>query len=279
MPIRNVKQFRQWQPPYRPDAIIEDGLLLPETALFMFGSAKSWKTWHSLHLAYTITSGTPWFGYEVKRATVFRYQVELTEYIDKDRTFGYLKNRTPENLFFKTPDDNIFLDTTFGKQSLEHDILEVKKRTPYPDEPLVVILDPIYLLMSGDPSDGQDTKKVLINLRELRPKHHVTFIIVHHARLAKTDGQGKEIDMGFEEIMGSSYWGNFCDTMLRTRLMNPYSGANRTQLSFLLHRNAKHFHPAFITEWDRNTLVPEVIQRDIVEDEEASVRNLIGDEE
>lgn len=277
MPIRNITQFREWQPPYRPDEIIEDRILLPETALFLFGAAKSWKTWHSLHLAFSIATGTDWFGLKTKRATVFRYQVELTEYIDQERTFEYAKYKRPDNIYFKTPEENIFLDTTYGKQLLMKDIEEVLRRTTNPTDPLVVILDPVYLLMVGDPSDGQDTKKVLLNLREIRQKYHVTFIIIHHSRLAKTDNTGQEIDMGFEDIMGSSYWGNFCDTMIRTKLMNPYAGANLTKVNFLLTRNARYFHPAFTVRWDRATLEPEVVERELVPDEEPSVRNLVGD--
>lgn len=274
MPIDNIFQFRDWRPPYKPASIIEDRLLLPETALFLFGSAKAWKTWHSLHLALCIAEGKEWFGYTVRRATVFRYQAELSKWIDQERTFEYVKSRRPNNVFFKTPEDNTLLDTTYGMKLLHQDIEEVIKRTPNPDDPVVVILDPIYLLMQGDPSDGQDTKKLVLSLRETMRKYHVTFIIIHHARLTKTDNSGDEVDMGFEEIMGSSYWGNFCDTMLRSKLLNPYAGANETRVSFLLHRNAKKFHPAFTVRWDRATLTPEVVQRDIVEEQDVSVREL-----
>ena len=278
MLIDSIFQFRDWRPPYKPTAIIEDRLLLPETALFLFGSAKAWKTWHSLHLAFCIASGKPWFGYEVKRATVFRYQAELTKWIDQERTFDYAKLQRPNNIFFKTPEENTLLDTTWGMKLLIHDIEEVQRRTPNQEDPLVIILDPIYLLMQGDPSDGQDTKRLILQLREIMRKYHATFIIIHHARLTKTDHTGTEVDMGFEEIMGSSYWGNFCDTMLRSKLLNQYTGANETKVSFLLHRNAKKFHPAFIVRWDRRLLEPEVIQRDIIEDDEPTVRDFVGGE-
>lgn len=281
MPIDSLSQLRQWQPPYRTDSIIEDSLLLPETAMFLFGSAKAWKTMHSTHLAFCIATGQPWFGYETRRATVLKIQVELPKFQDKERIMKYAKNvngSTP-NIFFQTPEDDLLLDTTYGKQALMKYVEEVKRRTPNPDDSLVVFLDPVYLLTRGSASEELDAKKLILNLKEIRNKLHVTFVIVAHARLKKTDASGGVIDMGAEEVMGSSLWNNFCDTMVRFDLLNPYSGANTTKVSFVHHRNAQLFHPSFTVKWRRSDLTVEVVQRDIVEDEEPSVRDLIGREE
>lgn len=280
MPIDNLNQLRQWQPPYRPDTIIEDSLLLPETAMLLFGSAKAWKTMHSTHLAFCLASGKPWFGYETRRATVLKIQVELPKFQDKERIMKYARNvngNTP-NIFFQTPEDDLLIDTTYGKQALMKYIEEVQRRTPNPDDPLVVIIDPVYLLMRGSVSDEVDVKKLQQNLMEARRKLHVTLILVHHARLKKTDADGSIVDMGAEEVMGSSLWNNWCDTMVRFDLINPYQGANTTKVTFAYHRNAQQFHPSFTVKWKRSDLTAELIQRDIIEDEELSARDLIGGE-
>lgn len=281
MSIDSLAQFRQWQPPYRPDAIIEDSLLLPETAMFLFGSAKSWKTMHSTHLAFCIATGQPWFGYETRRATVLKVQVELPKFQDKERVMKYARNINGgvPNIFFQTPDEDLLIDTTYGKQILMKYIEEVKRRNPNPDDHLIVMLDPVYLLMRGSVSEELDTKKLILNLMEIRRKYHTTFIIVHHARLKKTDASGGIVDLGAEEVMGSSLWNNFCDTMVRFDLLNPYQGANTTRVSFVHTRNAQNFHPAFIVKWRRADLTVEVIQRDIVEDDEPTVREFIGGEQ
>lgn len=274
--IDNLTQLLAWQPPYRPDTIIEDSLLLPETALLMFGSAKSWKTMHSTHLAFCLATGSPWFGYTTRRCTVLKEQVELPKFQDKVRVEKYsrLNSTTPANIFFKTPDDRLYLDTTFGQQAFIKDVIEVQKRTPNTEDPLVCIVDPVYHLMKGSVSDEQDVKKLQANLQEIRSKYHVTFVIIHHARLGKTDAGGAVVDMGAEEIMGSSLWNNWCDTMVRFQLLNPYSGSDTTKVTFSYHRNAQQFHPAFIVKWHRATLEPEIIQRDIV-DEEPTIRDMV----
>lgn len=280
MPIDNLAQLRQWQPPYRPDTIIEDSLLLPETSMFLFGSAKSWKTIHSTHLAFCIAAGLPWFGYETRRATVFKVQVELPKFQDKERIMKYARNVNGHlpNIFFQTPEEDMLLDTTYGKQVFIKYIEEVKRRTPNPEDPLVVVIDPVYLLMKGSVSAEEDVKKLQLNLMDVRRKLHVTFVIVHHARLNKTDSSGNIVNLGAEEVMGSSLWNNWCDTMVRFELLNPHQGANTTRVTFVHHRNAQQFHPAFIVKWRRSDLTAEVIQRDIVDEDDPSIRDFVGDD-
>lgn len=277
MTIDSLSQLRSWNPPYRPDAIIEDSLLLPETAMLMFGSAKSWKTMHSTHLAFCLATASPWFGYDTRQCTVLKVQVELPKYQDKLRVTKYSDGNklSPKNIFFYTPDQSLLLDTTYGIQALTKVIEETKKRSPTPDDPLVIILDPVYLLMAGNESDGPDVKKFQQKLGDVRKSQQVTFVIISHARLGKTDASGGIIDMGAEEIMGSSLWNNWCDTMVRFQLLNPYSGSNINKVTFAYHRNAQQFHPAFTIKWNRANLVPEIIQRDIVEEDEPSVRGMI----
>jgi RecA-family ATPase len=281
VPIENIFQLRDWQPPYRPDAIIEEGILLPQTATIIFGAAKSWKTMHSTHLAFCIASGLPWFGYKTTPANTFVHQVELPKLIDRDRIIKYANGRElwPNNIMFKTPTDQVLLDTTWGMNALAKDIEEVKARMPEPNRPLVVILDPLYLHMSGSISDSDDAKKFILNCNTLRNKYGITLIIVHHSRLTKVDNSGTVVDLGPEEAMGSSYWNNWVDTMIRFKVTNPYQGADKTEVSFALTRNAQNFLPRFTVQWYRHNLMPVVIERDDTNYDEPTVHNLVGSEQ
>jgi len=277
MPIDSLSQLRQWQLPTHPYPIIEDGLLLPETALMLFGGAKSWKTMSAMHLAFCIAEGKDWYGYKTSPATILKIQVELPKFQDQLRTVKYCNSHSlySKNVFFKTPEENYLLDTTYGKQLLMKDIEEVRRRAPNPDLPLVVFLDPTYLLMAGKVSDEEDVKRMLLNLNEVRRRLQVTYVIVHHSRLTKTDNAGAVVDMGAEDVMGSSYWNNWLDTMLRCQITNPFTGANTVKIQWLLTRNAQTFHPSFTVKWRRTDLTTELIHREIIEEEEPSVRDLI----
>lgn len=230
----------------------------------------------STHLAFCIAKGMPWFGYETSQATVYIHQVELPKLLARDRVMKYAQSANSTlNLFFKTPEDDVLIDTTWGLQALTKDIDEVTRRADNPALPVVVILDPLYLHMAGHISEEYEVKKFQRNINSLRKKYNLTFIIVHHSRLTRVDSAGEVVDLGAEEIMGSSMWNNWLDTIVKIKLTNPYSGSDTIQMSFEKHRNAQHFLPGFKVKWHRSNLVPEVIDRDIVEDEEPSIRDLL----
>ena len=273
MPIDSIKQLLAWRPPFIGNAFISEGILLPETRMMMFGAFGSWKSVWSIHTAFAIAGGTPWFGYRTRKATVFKYQAELPKFMDKERVESYVRATKlyPENVFFKTAQDRVKLDTTWGVQSLTRDIEEVKLRSP--DAPLVVLLDPLYAMMAGHISEEYDVKKFQDNMNEAIFKYHFTLIVVHHPRKTKVE-EGMVLDMGGEEIMGSSYWSNWFDTILRAKVTNPYAGADTVEYRFEKTRNAKKFLPPFLIQWNRNTLVPTLLKQGELEVAEPSIKGL-----
>jgi len=274
--IDNEHQLLSWKAPYRADAIIDSGILLPETIMMMFGAAGTWKTMNTLHLGYCLASGKDWFGYKTTKATVLAHQVELPKALMQDRFAKYKRgnNCASPNIFFMTPDDEVLLDTTYGMGELVKNIEEMKRRASDPALPLVIILDPLMLYTAGHISDEYEVKKFQRSINAIRHKYHVTFIIIHHARLTRVDNAGHVVDLGAEEIMGSSYWNNWLDTIIRIKLVNPYTGSDTVQMSFGKTRNAQSFLASFKVKWHRDTLIPEVVEREIVPDEEPSVRGL-----
>lgn len=270
MSIDSIHELISWQPPVQ-EAIIEEGILLPETRMIIFGPAKSWKSMLSLHTAFCLANGTDWFGYKTTKCLPFKYQVELPKAIDRKRVMKYARgiNSYPNNLFFKSA---IYskLDSGYGISSLDRDIQQVEARSP--NQHIVLILDPLYLFMSGHITDEYDVRKLLDNWDEMREKHHLTLIIIHHSRLTRVDSSGAIIDLGPEEAMGSSYFNNWADTMMKVKLLNPHTGANRVEMSFELTRHAETILPSFVVEWSRANLQPKVIKRNIIELDEPTIQ-------
>jgi len=275
--IDNIHQLIAWKSPYKGVPIISRGILLPRTRLFLFGSPKTWKSMTSVHTAFTIAEGLPWFGLRTSKATILKVQAELPKMVDRERILKYQNhnNSKPDNIFFKTPQERYKLDTTWGYNALSRDVDEVLARAP--DTPLVVILDPLYKMFAGKITDEYDVKKFQDNMDELINRKGISLILVHHSRKSKgeTDQEGRLIDMGAEEAIGSSYWGNWCDTMIRLRLLNPYAGKNEVAFSFEYTRNAEDFLPNFTVRWERATLHPTILKKDSdYTEREPSVRNL-----
>ena len=271
--IENLQQLLAWKPVYQA-SIIENGIFLPETRLMIFGQAKAWKSMLALHTAFVLANGADWFGFKTSKAVTFKFQAELPKAIDRDRIAKYATgaNSFPTNILFKTPQDRAKLDTTWGASAINKDIEDAKHRNP--DQHIVLILDPLYKLLAGHISDEYDVKKFQDNLDELKDKHKISIIIIHHSRLTRVDTAGKIVDLGAEEVMGSSYFNNWCDTMIRVKLLNPHTGGNLVEVSFELVRNAQTTLPSFQVLWDRSNLQPTVTKRAAIEIDEPTVREL-----
>jgi len=268
--IESLSELIAWQPA-KQNEIISDGLLLPQTSMIMFGGAKAWKSMLALHTGYCIAEGKPWFGFNTTKCTVFKYQVELPKAVDRKRVIKYMNSRRPSNYFFKTaPYSKI--DTGYGKQALERDLVTVQSRRP--DTHIVLILDPVYLLITGHISDDYDIKRLLDNLNEVKAKHDVTTILIHHTHKTRVDSSGEVIDLGSEEIMGSSYFNNYADTMVRVKLLNPYTAKNKVKISFELTRHAESLLPTLEVDWSRRDLRPTIIAKETPSEDDISIRGL-----
>jgi len=228
----------------------------------------------SLYTAFRLASGEDWFGFKTAPVATFKYQSELPKAIDRDRIEKYARgaNSYPDFVFFKTSTERVKLDTSWGLTSLKKDIQEVKSRSPC--KHLVVILDPLYKLLAGHISEEYDVKKFQDNMDDLKEELDLSLVIIHHARLQRIDSGGKVVDLGPEEAMGSSYFNNWCDTMIRVKMLNPYTGSDKVEISFELARNAQAPLPKFRVHWSRATLQPTLLERIQEEFEEPSIRNI-----
>jgi len=204
------------------------------------------------------------------KCLAFKYQVEIPKALDRTRVAKYANgvNSYPPNVMFKTA-TYVKIDSTYGQRELDKDLQIVQQRVP--NQHMVLILDPVYMLMAGHISDEYDVKKFQSNLDELKAKYSMSIILIHHSRLTRVDTSGNVIDLGPEEAMGSSYWNNWLDTMIRVKVLNPHTGGNRVEVSFELTRNAEAQLPSFQVEWSRANLQPKVIKRSIVELDEPTI--------
>lgn len=275
--IDTVQSLFNWKPPVRK-SIIEQGVLLPETQMILFGPSKSWKSILANHTAFCIANGDNWFGFKTAKCVVFRYQIELPKAVDRRRVVKYsagaegrLSDNKPKNLYFKT-NTYIKLDSTFGLASLDKDIQEIL--TKHPNEHLVLIIDPLYKIMSGRITDEYDVRKLTDNLDILKNKYGLTLILVHHTRLTRILQDGSEIDLGAEDMLGSAVLTWWCDIALKLRVLNPRTGRDKIRMTFEIPRHAEDVLPILEFKWDRTNLQFNVTKRELpkdITDEESSV--------
>ena len=272
--FETIQELVDWTPPYQPE-VISEGILKSETGLIIFGDAKGWKSMMALHTANCIATGEPWFGYKVTKALPAKYQCELPKAIDRERTIKYFNSHRP-HMYLKT-NPYISIDTGYGKSSLDKDLSELKSH--WPDRHVVLILDPIYLMISGNISDANDVKKFLQTISDLKAKHHISVILIHHTHKTRVDSSGNIIDLGSDEVMGSYYFKAWADTMIRVKLLNENEGSDKVRVTFDLVRHATRPLPAFSIKWSRQSLHPEIYDiKDMTADDidtDPTVRGLV----
>ena len=278
MTIETVSELRAWQSPNTP-YVIDSGILPAGSRMIIFGESKSWKSNLANHLGYCISTGTPWLGFKTNKCLVLIYQAELPKAVYQKRTVKFLDhcerstNGNRPMMLFKTV-DYVKLDSTYGAASLEKDIKEIESR--FPDYHIVIIIDPLYKVVAGRIADEYDMRKFFDNVDHIKNEHDLSEIIIHHSRLTQMTSDGKAIDMGAEDVLGSSMLNNWCDTMIKIKLLNPPpKAADTISLTVALSRHAESILPSFKLKWSRLTMQPEILDRSIASEDDMSVRDLL----
>jgi RecA-family ATPase len=154
--------------------------------------------------------------------------------------------------------------------------------TELPPRPLVVILDPLYMIVGGNPNDNSDMKRLFDNI-DLATSHYNTkgfylsFIIVHHKKKPDMDNTGHEVNGGSNDQSGTRDFQKWVDTVIRLDL-NAINH-KRVKFKFTKHRNAEVDLPDMELKWHRETLHPQItecfVSHDPKDDNEMEIR---GDE-
>ncbi len=252
-----------------------------------------------MHISHCISRGSTLLGFETSPANVLRLQVELPQYSDRDRTEKYCiasksiyiaKHRkwVPANELDLTNLDStatayaypntvinrteqfIHIDESSGWGSLKQDIENCI--TTLPSAPLVVILDPLYKMFNRDLNNETDMKPMLDKMDIImdeasRTIPGLSFIIIHHTRKSLTTDKGQPVNLGSQDATGSRALVRWCDTNLRIDPVPSDKTLTRVQLTFTKHRNAEEVLPTITLKWNRSTLHPRIMSRNVPEDE------------
>lgn len=284
-----IADLIEWKPP-PITRIIAGGLLNARGKMIIFGGEGTWKSMLAQHLAHCLARGSNFLQFKTTKCNVYKLQVELPDYEDRDRLLQYAEgskriyiskypadNPTPaqlDTIESKATDyaypDNLVLRTEqfihIGKPSgfeeLRKDIALCK--TEMNNYPLVVILDPIYKMFGGDLSDTRDMNYLIDNMdiaMSSNPREGLDFtlIIIAHSRKEQIDSSGRPVALGSQDIAGSRHLMNWTDTILRIDAGEGDETSTRYNLTFTKHRTARVTIPFYTIKWDADTLHPEII--------------------
>jgi len=100
----SLSDFLAWKPPV-VQQLISNGILIPQGKIILFGPYKSWKSMTAIDLAFKLSSGQPWLGFNTHMSTVLVIQLEIPKAAYQQRVIKYTfgnKLNPSNNLFFMT---------------------------------------------------------------------------------------------------------------------------------------------------------------------------------
>lgn len=161
----------------------------------------------SMHTGFCIASGNQWFQFTTAPHKVLILQCEIPKFLFQDRVKKYAagNNNYPQNIYFIT-EPYIKLDRDYGYAALDRVLNQLM--------PDVLIIDPLYKVLSGHITDSYDVNKLLDNIDLAVSRYHCAVIIVTHTRKPQYTEEGLPLLHGSDEMLGSVYLSAWADSLL-----------------------------------------------------------------
>lgn len=167
------------------------------------GEPKSFKSTFTLDLAVSVASGEPFLGkYPVDEpGPVLIIQNENNDWLMKDKTEKIITNRRlvgkvkrkgdrlfqidfPRNIpLYFINQKGYLLNNPEHQEALEKIVKEIK--------PVLVILDPLYLMFDGDVNSAKELNPILNWLLKLKTDYKTGVMVIHHYNKGGGAGSGR----------------------------------------------------------------------------------------
>jgi len=229
MKAQNLNQLLAWQPPAQ-EYIISHGILVPQTKLVLYGRWQTWKSMLATHMAFTIASGLPWFGFTTTQSSTYTLQIEIPKAQYQKRVIKFVagNNLHPDNIYFRS-EYYMKLDKAPNVADMKAELLDSASQ--------VLILDPAYKIITGKLVDEADIRRLEDELDRLISDCKIAVVLIHHTRKVQiVDGQVYESP---DDMFGQSILADWADTMIRTNSTRIDRNTDRITLSFDKVRHAE----------------------------------------
>ena len=214
---------------------IGKGLLPEQGYMIVAGHAKQGKTILCLQMSLSLVSCHAFLDeFPIqKKARVLYLFAENTTYGLKEILKKQLEGAKRKGWFI-LPEDlerfqfedskGLMLNTKTGQEGLLK-LVEDNK-------PDIVFVDPVGLFVSSDILRLDVVTKLINNLNLIAARTGCTWILIHHYRKPQEKGEEESV----HKILGSSAWGNYCESFLGLERAHKQRSMNFKRLHFLLRR-------------------------------------------
>lgn len=199
--------FLGWTPPSLV-SIIDKGLMYSGTKVIIYGKYKSLKSMLATRLCMSLCQGKTWIGFDTTKSSVMYLQLEVPNPMLQKRVAKMaLTLDAAHEPFYIWTDPTAKIDTVEGYAKIEEQVEKYK--------PKVLVIDPIYKIMSGDLLNTQHVQLLTDWIDKLIAKYNLSVILVHHTR------KGLYEEWGSDDMLGSVIFSAWADTVIKiVRKMN-----------------------------------------------------------
>ena len=192
--LNTVSMTELYENVYQSKPPLIDGMLYPGVQLFA-GPPKLGKSFFMAQLAYHVSTGTPLWGYPVRRVTVL--------YLALEDDYGRLQKRLYQ-MFGVESTDNLYFSVSAGQigngldEQLENFVRE------HPDTVLIII-DTLQKVreLGGDKYSYANDYEIITRLKNFADGKGICLILVHHTRKQQADDPYDMIS-GTNGLMGAA---------------------------------------------------------------------------
>jgi len=228
--------------------LIGSGLLVEDSKAVLYGVFKAGKSTLLQYIGLSCAAGLPLFSSKhlsTEKSRVLSLQIEMSHhaFLHRLKASSLSSLQDVRDNFYPWTEWWLKLDTSEGKNRLEEVIREV--------EPDVFILDPFYKTLTGSENSVQDLTRFFDNLDLLISQYHFSLLFSAQGRKTLLVPKMGKVDMGDEELRGSTAIGGWAETIMGIRR----AGGNKRKLSFTVRHSTRARGNEFeeTVEWNEQT--------------------------
>lgn len=192
--LHTVSMSELYENVYQCRPPIIDGLLYPGTYLFV-GAPKLGKSFFMAQLGYHVSTGTPLWGYHVRKGTVLYLALEDDYRRLQGRLFRMYGTHSAENLYFAVCAKNLSngLDEQLREFIWEH-----------PDTKLIIV-DTLQKVreVSGEKYTYASDYEIIGKLKQFADHNGISLLLVHHTRKQQAEDRFDMIS-GTNGLLGAA---------------------------------------------------------------------------
>jgi hypothetical protein len=228
-------------------AVVIEGLLHVGSKLSLGGASKSYKTWGLIDLGLSVAAGHSWLGHKAKQGRVLYINLELQKAFFKKRTEAVA---TAKGLPLNGAWQRKFVEWNLRGYCVSSEALctEIIRRARNADPFALIIIDPLYKILSGKEENSNDQIAVLLNLLE-RVAHEAGAAVAYGQHFSKGNQAAKE---SIDRVSGAGVFARDPDSIL-TLTRHEANGA------YTVEATLRNFAPieSFVVRWEYPLFVPD----------------------